>query len=253
MLSYNDEILALLTLRVDQPLLKGYYGGAFNPGKDKLFAITYVNISEIDYNKYDFYHDKLDGFVTSGTNDEKMKKWVTENSYQNKSKGECVSEGIYRSFSVRFYGCLFEDEWFILIDLFFFGELLDDTAAKKILERHVDRADFWDLSSFRIGPPSGLSAVNGAPARFIDLEEFNTLPYIVGSIKAKRKEAVNRAFSRYINELVFVPFAQKLRIHFPDDFRELIPLYGDGFQLIFSESKEKLLMVVIIPNFQHRI
>jgi hypothetical protein len=51
-----------------------------------------------------------------------------------------------------------------------------------------------------------------------------------------------------MNVTVFFPFAQKLRIHFPDDFRELQSLYGEDYTLLFPENKEYVLMVSMTKN-----
>jgi hypothetical protein len=248
MLTYNNDILSILLCRVDQPLLKGYFAGAFNAERSKFFAITYVNLLEIAYDDYSYYHNKLGGYTSMYVDDEKINKRVAENRYQAKSTEECVAEGVYRSFSIRIYGCLFNGEWFIRSGLCFFGKLFEDRTTDPILEQNVDRPDFWETSLFRNGSPSNISSITGKPQRHIELEEYGDIPYIVSSIMADRKEALNKAYSRYLNETIFIPFSRKMRIYFPNEFCKFQGLYSEDFELIFPESKEYLLMVTRVKN-----
>ena len=249
MLEYNGEILSLLTKRVDSPLLKGYYGGAWGPLKDRFFAITYVPLAGADYfSEFDYYHDKITGYSSFFIEEEKMRLYLDHRSYQHKSKKECIDEGLYKAFMVRFYGMLYEEKWYIQTELSFIGDLETEITAKEKIES-IYFNEQWDNSVFRtVKEHEPMKFPDGSISRDIELEEFSHLPSMVATIKVERKRSLNKAFSKYMHESVFDNFAVELRIHNSEKFAELIPLYGEEFILIYPESREHILFFTLTKN-----
>ena len=254
MLEYNSEILSLLTKRVDSPLLKGYYGGAWGPLNDRFFAITYVPLAGADYfSEFEYYHNKINGYSSFFIDEEKMRLYLDHRSYQHKSKKECIEQGIYKAFMVRFYGMRYEDNWYIQTDLSFIGDLENEVTAKEKIESLYFDDHLWDGPSFktiRELEPTQIPESNRV--RDIELIEFNHMPSLVANIKRDRKTSLKRVFSKYIHELVLLNFAADLRIHLPDKYVELIPLYGEEFALIYPETKKHILFVTLAKNNIHK-
>lgn len=249
MSDHHDEILSILRPRVDAGLLKGYYEGRLSPEKDKLVALTYVPMSSIEYNEFYGCHSKLGGVGGGyGLDPEKIKKYLPDGCYQIKGRDECLEEGLYQAFSVYFFGVLYEREWYVLPHLCYIGQLTTEAQVKEHLESLFMQEAFWNSSTFQPIPPRPEADVSSMPFRDIELEEFSPMPWLAGYILQDRKREVNRAFVRYMNEAVFLPAIQRLKLLFPDEFYEFHPLFGDGPTLIFPASRDRMLMPVLVAN-----
>ena len=252
MLEYDGEILSLLFKRVDASLLKGYYGGAWGPLKDRFYAITYMSLAGIDYSQFDYYHGKFEGYSSFFIDEEKMRIYLNDNTYQHKTKKECIEQGLYQAFIVRFCGILYEGKWYIESRLSFIGDQENEVTAKAKIESIYFEDYLWDSSHFKtIREQEPTQIPESSIVRDIELVEFNHMPKLVANIKRDRKTSLKKVFSKYIHELVLLDFAVDLKIHFPDKYAELIPLYGEEFVLIYPETKEQILFVTLAKNKIH--
>lgn len=248
MLTYSPEIFHILERRFDQQQLQGYYGGKINPDHTKFFAYTYVSLNSIDFVEYRYL--LTSGPCSStGVDFEKMQKFVDESSYQMKTTEECIQEGLYTAYAIKFFGVYYEEEWFILNELMFFGENMSEAAANELLSKYDDHPDRWNMGGFEKVRSINMPGTD-EPMRDIETEEFSELPWIVSHLKIEQKMKVNRAFGQYMNASVVHPFLKKMRIQFFEDFSEFLSLYGEDYTLIFPESKMYFLVVAMAKHIE---
>jgi hypothetical protein len=203
---------------------------------------------KLGYERFEYAHSKLESSMSTGVDLSRLKVYTETTSYRVKMTDECIKEGIYQAFAIRFFGALVEGEWFLFTQLVFFGDQLDEQNAKKVIAADLDKVDFWDIGLFRSSGMQNISPSSSDVLRDVELEEFGNIPYLVSVIKQRKKKAVNGAFSRYMNEAVFMPFIRQLKIFFPDEFVGVFPLYDDDYTLIFPQSKKCALMVAMAKD-----
>ena len=177
MLSYNTEILNILLPRTHEQEIHGYYGGLFSPDKTKFLAYTYVPLDEIEFEDYS-YTLTPSGYASVGMDIEKTKKYLDKHTYQAKSLEECIEQGIYKAYSVKFYAAFFEGEWFIINDTIFFGEQMDEQGAKPHLSTVFSNPNWWNTGSFGEGWPLKMPGTD-QPMRDVEREEFSGMPWLV--------------------------------------------------------------------------
>jgi hypothetical protein len=245
-LPYNPELKTILERRVHERLLDGYYGGIFNSTEDKFYALTWVNLASVDYSDYIWYHEQLSGYSAMHHDYEKTKKITDTNSWQGKTVQECIDDGIYQHFSMLFTGAFFEDEWFIVPSLRFYGDKLIEAELKQRAEARITKADVWENSMFN---PEKPLEIEGSPKLDLSPEalEFKDQPLMVSIIKQRKKERINLAYTKYINEEFLEPFFERLRISDPDDYVEANQLRY-GYTMIFPEHKQYTLFCAHVKN-----
>jgi hypothetical protein len=241
----NELAYAILLAGVDFQLLAGLYSAIFNENKNKFFAFTYVKINRDEYENASYYLGRLDGY-SSYADDEKIRKYITPNSWQSKSIDERIEEGIYTSYGIRFTGILHNEEWYINSNLTYFGEEFLEKDAKNILSFHDKIDKPWETFLFQ--PYEPFSLPDGKPNRDIEEEEFLEMPRLVAFIKQEKKKEVNHAFRKYINEEIFKPFFAKLKIKYPEEYNSFSYLGSEEFILIFPEHKKVVMMIVMVLN-----
>lgn len=245
MIAYNKDIIDLLQPRFQEEELHGYFGGIFCPDHSRFVAFTYLGLEEIEPDNYPF--SLSSGYSSVGMDIEKTKKYLNSNTYQSKPLEECIKEGVYHAFCNKFFGVLYEDEWFIEKDLIFFGEKMNEEKAKDFLTSGYSAGEWWNSGPFEADRVTKMPGSN-QPIRNIELEEFPGMPWLVGNIKHERKYYVNRAFEKYMNVSVVEPFMQRMRIRFPDEFVRYVTLYSESPTLIFPEHKAFFLTVVLAKH-----
>lgn len=77
--------------------------------------------------------------------------------------------------------------------------------------------------------------------------EFKDQPQLVSMIKQQKKERINLAYTRYINEEFLEPFFERLRISDPDNYLEANQLRY-GYTMIFPEHKRYTLFCAHVKN-----
>lgn len=246
MLTYNPVIFNILERRLDKQQLHGYYGGKINQDQTKFFAYTYVPLNSIDFEAFSYWLTSR-SFSSTGVDFEKMKKFIDERSYQMKTTEECIQEGLYRAYAMKFYGVYYEEEWFILNELTFFGENMSGEAAKEFLSRYDDHPDRWNMGGFEKVDSLNTPGTD-EPMRDIETEEFSGLPAIVSYLKIERKMKVNRAFEQYMNLSVIDPFFKRMRIQSFEEFSEFSSLYGENYTMVYPDSKTFFLVVAMAKH-----
>jgi len=239
-----EPIQQLLDTHVDRPLLTGLYFGKFNPEQDKFFAAAYVPIIKGEYENVSCNLDKIvnNHSLTLPGSQQKRRKYNADGSYQMKSTDECVAEGIYIAYTISFIGCLYKGDWYIMITLAYIGEGLDEVKAKDHGRQYYKDESFWQSDIFQPYKPYVLQAT-GTEIKGTEYLQFGKdVPSIVAYEMYAHKEAAGRAYRTYMNIAVCMPFARKLRIHFPDEYRSVCPDLMDDYLLLFSEDKKYNLM-----------
>lgn len=246
---YHPGLKAILDQRVEEKLLEGYYGGVFNTLEDKFYAVTLVGTSGIEYANFEYVHNnEMNGYSVSFFDGEKAKKHLSHDSWQGKSVTECIDEGIYQYFSVCFIGVLFKKEWFILKTLRFYGDEISETELKKHIEQEPLRDSFWNDDIFVPKKPIEIDCLGTKrTVRDVIFEEFKDEPYLMALLKQEKKDKVNRAFTDYINEAYLIPFFQKLRTHFPEQFVQAQVL-RKGYPMIFPQHQKHTLFCAFVKN-----
>lgn len=244
----SDELRLLLWPRIEEPLLEGYFGGVFSDEHDKFYAATLTKISDVDYDDFEYLHDLVLSTSSMFYDHEKIKKFVTPDSWQAKSTRELIDEEVYIYFSVSFTGMLFEGEWFILKTLAFYGNQKEENELKNHIENPANKVDFWNDSLFL--PNTPLQYVRSGKMvtlRDVQFEEFKDTPYLVAILKQEKKEKINKAFANYFDEEFIKPFFEKLRIAFPSEHAALCPLRVN-YTLIFPAHKKQIIFCALVAN-----
>ena len=242
--SDSNELRAIIFPRVASRLFEGYFGGTFNEDKTKFLAATLVKTAGIDYRHFEYEHESLGGASFMFLDHSKLMKYITPTTCTGKSKAELIAEGVCSYFSVAFIGLLFENEWFILKTLSFYGDEKTEAELIRHIEENVDEHDFWNDSLFL--PPNPMSVERGGkkiPIRDVHYEEFKYTPYLVVLIKQHKKEMLNRAFVEYFKLEFAVPFFEKMRIANPDEYRSFSAL-GGSFFMIYPATKSYVIIAV---------
>lgn len=212
MLTYSEEILEILRPRVCNDELRGFYGGTFNSDKDKLVAATYVQLDTIDFEKYNCLFTGS-GYACTGVDLERTKIYLDKNQYRSKPLEECVKEKVFTAYSLLLLGAFIENEWFILPDLTFYGDKMDEKAVKNRLESYFKNSDFWQTGLFEVD--RHLRTIGKEMhIRDIDMEQFPGMPWLVSHLKSEKKAEINRAFSHYMNLCQVQPFLNSCELSF---------------------------------------
>jgi len=229
-------------------MLEGYFGGVFNPEKDKLYSATLVNIEDVDYGEFSYLHEQLLGHSSSHFDLERLKVFHPDGSWSNKTTEQCIDEGIYKYFSIKFIGVLFMDQWYIMESLSFYGDLIDEDSIKEDIVCHYNKRNFWNQALFKEHQPISFPR-NGEiiTARDVEYDEFKGMPDLVAILKKEKKDKVNRAYDRYFNEEFILPFFEKLRVTNPAEYKEFCGLRY-GFTCIFPVHKNYTLFCCIAKN-----
>lgn len=133
MLPYNTPIFSILQTRNPDWFLDGYYGGTFSPDQTKFLALTYKDLDPKEEDLY-LYNDYLalcdGGCSIVGHDVERTKIYLENGCYQTKPLEDCIREGIYQAYSILFLAVFYEQEWYIQPSMTFFGERMDEAAAR---------------------------------------------------------------------------------------------------------------------------
>lgn len=275
-------VLEILQPRLDPLQLKGFRKGCFNDQKDKFFAYSILSVHDKNYDFLNnmFLDNQAHGHRVVG-DERKYNVYNQDGTYRGKTVEELIKENIFKFVSLRFYGVLFEEEWFILYEILYHEETneldveidLDKTylhaAFQSSLfmpipeyEQQINYNELIRLISKRLNKELNLrkdfsvisEEMKSIPKdeipkkqirQYANLREFVGHPWLVGHIKQEQKSKMNRAFENYFNEAVLLPFLKKLRVERFEDFSVLHTLYSpEHFPLIYPDSKEYVIAIV---------
>lgn len=238
----DKEIMSILERRFHELDLTGYYAGAISPDGTKLVACTYVTLADINIDEYGF-GDPYGHHSSLGADPEKMmKKSIDGTGYHTKTTAECIEEGLYFSFTVKFWGVYYQEEWCVMKETMFFGRMMTEPGAKETLDRLVGGAGKWDAYLFK--PTNERMEWKGEQIRSVEEEQFFEAPKLVFYVKSEEKQKVNRTFTAYANASIVEPLLQNLRILHYEEYLEFIRLRGD-YSLVFPVSKKYFLIITM--------
>jgi hypothetical protein len=246
--THSDELNSILYPRIETTLLEGYWGGVFNEEQSKFYAATLVKISDVDYDDFEHHHSLFIGSSSMFHDHEKVKKFITPDSWQNKSTHELIEENIYHYFSISFVGMLYEDEWFILKSLAFYGDQKTEDELKSFIAESASNAEFWISDLFVPKKPFNYKrSGEEITLRDVQFEEFENEPYLVAILKQEKKEKINRAFVTYFEEEYIKPFLLKLRIAFPAEYVGICAL-RINYTAIFPKHKKYIIFCALVAT-----
>ena len=183
---------------------------------------------------------QMPGSTIIGADEERMKKWIDERSYQKKDRDECVREGIYTAWSIVFTGVYYQDEWYIRKSLTWYGEHMTmENAKRHVFHRHDD-GETWMGGSFATYDSFARQMGHGPD---VEQMEFPDIPWLVSDIKIEQKRKLKRAFLDYMRISLAEPFFQKLRILQPAEYEELYPLLGHWSSFVLPRRRDRFLIV----------
>lgn len=247
--NFNQEIFDIISKRVDKKLLEGFRSGVFNPEKDKFTAYTLVDLKQVNYEDFSWSHQKLSGHSSylNPEESEKKKKWVSANSWSSKSVEECIQEEIYSFFSVYFLGVFYENEWFILSELNFYGNHYTKNTATQFIQDLNKRGNLWENQIFKPVEVFSTHNIHGHEkiVKNVGFEEFEHIPFLVAIQKQRNKEELNRLFWAYFNKEYVEPFFQKLKILDSIKYESFFELRGH-FTCVFSNDKRNIIFCALI-------
>ncbi len=250
MFEYNKDIEGILKSRVNSRLLEGYFGGLFNPENDKFYAATLVDINTIDYDEFEYLHEQLGSHSSTAYDFERARNYSNDrSSYTNKTARELVAEGIYNYFSVSFICIHFEEEWFVLKSLCYYGDLITEDGIKQELIKQTNLSFFWEQSLFKPHETPDYMKEKFAAAGYKDaaMEEFKSIPYLVAILKKEKKEKINHAWCHYFNEDFILSFFESLSIRYPTAYRSFSQL-RHNFTMIYPALKTQVIFCAFVGN-----
>lgn len=191
----SSTVYAILEKNLPLHMMEGYQAGIINEQGDRLYAFTFV-----DQDLQAFENDHGNSIYSStGVDDEKARIYLDGGTcYQHKDTSQCIEEGIYTAFALKFYGILYAGRWYVSKELMYFGELISRQEAVDFLSEYMRDgsiliSDYYQPmeSSYPIYSP------NETPlSRGIEFAEFVGLPTLVAYIKQEEKQALLRAHAK---------------------------------------------------------
>ncbi len=259
----KEEILKFLNPQVEPEILEYLTCGFFDDEKRRLIAYAIMPV-DTDYyrNKaclFDFFkygHSFIGKVETS----EKLKKYISENTYTNKSLQECIEEGLYHHNVVSFI-CEYDfDKWNIMVNC----EFTDEKDIQKITEITIsDRSKFVRNSGFfnsqSIFKETGKyyeENMNHPSQKFRIALPTNMKPYIghsylVALIRTQQKIEVNKAYEDYIKQAYFVPLSIKFKSIYPNEYQRIGSFWGKHCDLLYPDTKQYCMMICIATDKDH--
>lgn len=247
-----EPIQQLLDKHVDRTLLTGLYFGKFNPGQDKFFAAAYVPIVKEDYESVSWNLEQVRNnySFTLPANAQKYRTYNDDKTYQHKSTKECVEEGLYVSYTISFIGCLYKGDWYIMTNLAYIGEGIDEIKAIQHAQTYYQDESFWQTDIFKPYQPTSIKTerteINIKGTEY--LQFGSDVPSLVAYEMYEQKEAAGRAYRTYMNIALCRPFARKLQIHLSDEYAAVYPDMMDDYLVMFSEDKKHNLIFARVDD-----
>jgi hypothetical protein len=247
------EVFSILERNLPSSMIKDYINGIINEDKNMLYGFSFTNVNPERYHDYP-YVSQIDGYSSWGVDEEDCRIYSADGcSYQYKHINQCLREGVYRAFSIGFYGYHFNNRWFIMKELGVYGksanlkertdELLSLTQANNIF-----RHSYFLPMELQILPDGG----NGKPLlRNEEFQEFIGHPSLVGHIMQEEKMNVMQAHQRYLVLDVVEPFIRQLRATRFEEFKKISTRSFIHPEMIFSLHRDYILIPLIIINQQN--
>lgn len=243
----SSAVYSILERYVPRYMLSGYAKGIIDENNEKLYAYTYVIINPEAFQNH--YTDW--GCSIIGVDDEKTRIYLDGGkSYQHKNAAQCIQEGIYKCLSIKFYGCFYENRWYILKELAYFGELITKEDAIVILSDGIQDTSVLNRSSYL---PIDVYYPQWNPAeplesRGVEYDEFIGMPELAAHISQEEKYTLLRAHSTFVYLDVFAPVLNMLRATRFETYNEYYPSYPVELSLIFSKERNFAILPLMVMN-----
>lgn len=206
-----------------------------------------VDINTIDYEEYEYLHEQLNSKSASHFDFERSKQYYEDGSWSYKSTSECIDEGIYKYFSIVFTGIYFEETWYILKTVHFYGDIVSLDILKTSIVNTPENKGFWEQHFKPHQPLTHKINNRELLLRDIGIEEFKDAPYLIAILKQQKKEKLNNLYTQYFNEEFIIPFFEKLRIQQPDKYTAL-GMLRTNYTMIFPKHKRYCIFCAMVQN-----
>ncbi|MEC5145576.1 hypothetical protein [Chitinophaga sp. 212800010-3] len=250
----KTHVYSILERQVSEYLLNGYKADVIDAEVGRFYAYTFVNLRPEDYE----IASSLSRFITSGCSvwgsDEEKSRVYSEGGrcYSMKSHDQCIQEGLYHAYAIKFYGCFYDGWWYILKELSYFGEHISREAAQDRLSAGGELASFLNNTIYL--PMEPYFSISGQDEeklpRGVEYLEFVGIPELVAYQKQQQKSAICRAFTHFMNQDIFLPFKERLRVFRYEEFSALTPLYSNDFTMIYPNTREYILIPAFVKDIQ---
>jgi hypothetical protein len=249
-----NRVYQILERQVPQYLLKGYTADVLDADAGRFYAYTFNRLGPEDHETA----STLNLYFTSGNgcwgvDDEKSRIYMDNGrTYRHKDTEQCIKDGLYHAYAAKFYGCLYEGWWYIMKELTYFGEHMPEKEAHELL---TAKGDLNSILEYGIYLPIGSHFPSYQPGvegmrRGVEYLEFVGEPELVAYSKQEKKSAQCRAFTHFMNQDIFLPFKDRLRVARFEAFSDLIPLYSNDFIMIYPKTREFILIPAMVKDIQ---
>lgn len=237
----------ILQKNIPSYMLQGYVQDLINEEAGRLYAFTFVDIDpETFENNYADW-----GYSSMGFDEEKTRIYLDEGKcFQHKNSTQCAQEGIYKAFSLKFYGCFYEERWYIQKELTYFGEHINREDAIITLSESIKDGSVLN-STYYLPMQAHFPQWNPAEqplSRGVEQLEFTGMPELVAYIKQQEKQALLQAHSRFLYLDVFSPLLNRLKASRFNEYNEYAAMYLIEYSFIFSAARNFALLPLMIMN-----
>ncbi|AHF17240.1 hypothetical protein [Niabella soli] len=246
----KNDAFSILERHVPDYLLRDYTDGVLSPEKNKLYGFALTEIVPDQDDQYS-YINEFSFYSTMGSEPEKEKTYSDDgNTYQFKDKELCLREGVYKFLAITFFGCLYQGQWYVFKGLRFYGALIGKEDILSSLATGITDGNVFDNTVYRpleeyysCGQPT-----DNPVRRGIEFLEFVGMPELAAYHKQEAKQDLLAAHKAYLRLAVFKPFMNRLRADNFEVFNKFTILHGWNLSLIFSSSRDYVLMPVVVMN-----
>lgn len=252
-MSTKAEVFSILERNVPNYFLKDYINGILNEEENMFYAFSVTDVNPERHNDYP-HISQMGGYSSWGVDEEDCQIYSEDgNSYQYKDVNQCLQEGIFKAFSISFYGCLFNNRWFVMKELGVYGKLANikertDELSSLTQTTNIFKHSYFLPMELQILPDGG----NGKPLiRGEEFHEYIGYPSLVGYIMQEEKMQVMQAHQRYLVLDVIEPFLRQLRATRFNEFKRISTRSFIHPEMIFSTHRDYALIPLIVVNQQN--
>lgn len=251
-MSATAEVFSILERNLPSYMIKDYTNGIINEDKNMLYGFSFTNVNP--ERCHDYPHvSQIGGYSSWGVDEEDCRIYSADGrSYQYKDINQCLQEGVYKAFSIGFYGYLFNNRWFVMKELGVYGKSANlkeriDELSSLTQTNNIFKHSYFLPMELQILPDGG----NGKPLlRGEEFHEFIGHPSLVGYIMQEEKMNVMQAHQRYLALDVIEPFIRQLRATRFNEFKRISTRSYIHPEMIFSIHRDYALIPLIVVNQQ---
>ena len=250
-MAQSSAAYSILQKHVPAFMLQGYLADVIDEEASKFYAITFVDIDPAAYEDNREIYDLNWGYTSTGFDPETVKIYIDEGKrYQHKNLEQCVREGIYKFFSMQFFGSLYDNRWYISKSIAYIGDKMSKDEAIDWLSRGMNDRSILNSSTYMpIGTHHPQWTTDKPPmSRGVEFLEFVGMPELVANIRQEEKHALLRAHAQFLYLDLFSAVLDKLRVSRFENYNEYLPFYTIESSFIFSKKRNFALLPLTIRN-----